>query len=183
MPHTFVLLAILIVLLLVFSYRHLATMKTRIEKSLSDIDVHLQKRFDLMGALFKQESEAARAFSQERAGFDRLTRTYESDKTTPVGIIKTDLAMEELFRGMQATLQKYPELESIKLISTTLTENRAIQTQLADLRQQYTRRLDAFTDSLKSFPNSLYASFVGFKADSFEPYPAEDGATDVRIEE
>ena len=178
--YTILLVVILFVLFVYFAHKSLITIRTRMEKSLSEISTHLKTRFDSMAALFKQletqfdeKSEVFQTVSRERIGFEQLAKRYETNKSSPAGIVKTDIALEKLFREMRRSFKQHPELKAMELVNTTMTENMSIKTQLADLRQQYTKRLNAFTDGLKSFPNTVYAPLIGLNANAFEAYPAE----------
>jgi len=170
------------VVLIALIYNTLITKKNRVEKSLSNIDAFLQQRLDQMENLFilldnalDHEAQVYADISRERTGFNQIKGMYQSDKTSPAGLVQADNAMSHFLSGARATFERYPELHAIDTVEKVMAENVQIETQLNAARRQYNSNVTLYRNAIQAFPNNIIASIFRLP-NKYELYRADEEA-------
>ena len=178
----FIFVGIFVIAMLITIYNNLVSKKNRVEKSLSNIDAFLQRRFDQMENLFTlldnaldHETKVFSEITRERTGFNQIKDMYQSDKTSNVGVVKADQAMGNFLRGARATFEKYPELKSIGTVEKVMAENVQIEIEINASRRQYNSNVTIYRNAIQMFPHNIIARIFGFN-DNYELYRADEAA-------
>ncbi|HQA96178.1 MAG TPA: LemA family protein, partial [Candidatus Colwellbacteria bacterium] len=156
-----------IFLWLVGSYNSLVTLKTRVKEALSDIDVQLKRRFDLIPNLV----ETVKGYMSHEANvLEKVTEARASvaqSKGNPLERDKAESALSGTLKTLFAVSENYPELKA----NTNFVE---LQRELADTenkiqaaRRFYNSNVREMNIRVQRFPTNLIAGVFGFKAEPF----------------
>ncbi len=159
-----ILIAILgILLIMALSYyNRFQVLSNRIENSLSQINVQLKRRADLIPNLIKtvkgfakHEKEAIKAVTDARkslVGAKDLSKKVEADK-------KLEGALGRLF----AIAEGYPDLKANQNFLQLQNELTATEDKVAYARQFYNDSILTYNNKCKTLPGSIFAGMFGFK--------------------
>ena len=163
-----IILGVLVVIafLLVGMYNSLVQLRIRCDSAWSDIDVQLKRRADLVPNLV----ETVQAYAaHERAVLAEVTAMRASSMAAS-GVDSRASAE----RGLQASLGKlmalaesYPDLKADKNFLALQEQLAGIEDQLQMARRYYNGTVRNLNIAVQSFPASLLAGLIGFRA---EPY-------------
>ncbi len=174
---TWIILAILAaaVIYVIAVFNRLVRQRNLVREGWSGIDVQLKRRTDLVPNLV----ETVKAYAaHERAVLAEVTAMRASSMAaTDVG---SHAAAE---RGLQASLGKllavaeaYPDLKADKNFLALQEQLAGIEDQLQMARRYYNGTVRNLNIVVQSFPSSLLASLIGFRA---EPYFELDDRTEA----
>lgn len=156
---------VLLILFLIFTYNNLNAKKKRVEKSFSTIDVYLEKRYDEIGALLEQllkgyqfEENTQTTIASARTGILNAKTGSVNDKVNAINGLTTLLASPTI------RTEAYPELQAIeKLAVFTMQKTSQVEDDLAAARIQYNSNATSYNTKISSFPTALVAGIFGFK--------------------
>jgi LemA protein len=157
-------------LILIWVYNRLVTLRNRYVNALSQIDVQLKRRFDLVPNLV----EAARAYlTHERSILEEITRLRaqalgwpaqnpRAQKAPPTEIIGNDMALSQAVGSLTAVLEAYPNLKADKTISDLMEDLASAENRVAFARQAYNDAAMLYNQARETFPAVMFASMMGF---------------------
>ena len=157
----------LVVVWIAGSYNSLVSSKTRVKEALSDIDVQLKRRFDLIPNLM----ETVKGYMAHEAGvLEKVTEARASvagNKGNPLDREKAENALSGTLKTLFAVSENYPELKA----NTNFIE---LQRELSDTedkvqasRRFYNGNVRELNIKVQKFPTNLIAGLFGFKTESF----------------
>ena len=161
-----VLLVILIALFLwgVSAYNGLVTLRQRVKNAWSQIDVQLQRRFDLIPNLvetvkgyMKHEEEVLTKVTELRTSWAKATTVGEKSELSNElsGALKTIMAVSE----------NYPELKASQNFSQMQEELQNTENKVAYSRQFYNDSVTKYNTMLQRFPTNILAGLFHFDAE------------------
>lgn len=166
----FILVVILLILLafLWITYNSLITAKVRVSEALSEIDVQLKRRTDLIPNLVEtvkgyaaHEKDVLENVTKARAG---LMQAGTAPEKAAANNFLTD-TLKSLF----AVSENYPNLKANENFLALQQELTDTENKVAYARQFYNTNVLDYNTKLQVFPNSLIANMGHFtKADFFE---------------
>lgn len=181
------LLALAILLLIAYGwYIALIGRRNKAREALASIDVHLQKRHDMLPNVLKL---AQKFMTHEKELLSRLTelraevgRDYR--RTDPAEVEKHLGAAKELDAGMArlfAVAENYPELRSSETIVQAQRSYGEVESQIAAARRFYNAAVNSLNTAVEIFPGSLIANMAGVRPLPFYEVetPAARKAVDV----
>ena len=157
-----------IVIALIAMYNSLVTLRLRVKNAWSQIDVQLQRRFDLIPNLVEtvkgymtHESEVLTKVTDLRSAWANATTVDEK--------AKLDKELSESLKTIMAVAENYPNLkanEQFLYLQKTLSK---MENQLQAARRIYNIDVTKYNTYVYSFPSSIVASLFHFKeAELFE---------------
>lgn len=166
-------------------YNRLVTLKNRVKNAWSQIDVQLQRRYDLIPNLV----EAVKGYMGHEKGTllavvearnqAAAARQELADKGGPTeGSLKTLVGAETALKGAVGNLfalaENYPQLRASENMQSLQEELSTTENQVAFARQSYNDQAMAYNTAQESFPNVLLAGVFGHHpADLYEIGDAE----------
>lgn len=163
-----IILAIVIVIVVwaISVYNSLVKSKNRCEEALSGIDVHLNKRYDLIPNLVetvkgyaKHEEKTLESVINARNAC--LGATTIDEKSKADGVLSSTL------KNLFALSESYPDLKAnVNFISLQESLNK-IEEEILNARKYYNAAARSFNDKIMVFPSNLIASLSGFKKLSY----------------
>jgi LemA protein len=168
-----VIIIILLVAFLWFTYNALVTSKTRVDESWAGIDVQLKRRSSLIPNLV----EAVKGYaSHEKEVFEKVTaaRSALMQAGSPHEKAEADNMLSGTLKSLFAVSENYPELKANENFLSLQRDLSDTEDKIAYARQFYNGNVRDYNIKTKVFPNVLLANMFGFKAAEF--YEAEEAA-------
>jgi len=159
-----IIIAIVVILAFVFFmyYNRFAVLSNRIDNSLSQIDVQLKRRADLIPNLLetvkgfaKHEKEAIKAVTEAR-------KALVSAKDL-VGKVKADRGLEGALGKLFAIAENYPDLKANTNFLELQRELSATEDKVAYSRQFYNDSILTYNNLCTTFPGAFFAKMYGRK--------------------
>lgn len=178
----YIILAIitLIILWLIFVYNGLITLKNRTQEALSDIDVQLKRRHDLIPNLI----ETVKGYVKHEKGvLTEVTkmRTEAINAKTMGERAGKENQITEALKTIFAVAENYPQLkasENFKELQGELTDT---EDKISASRRFYNGNVRDFNIKMQVFPNNFIASQLKFKP--FELFEAASSEKEsVKVE-
>ncbi len=178
---TIVLIIILVLVVIVVgvaisSYNGMVSKQENIESSLSNLDVMLQRRADLIPNLV---STVKGYTSQETEIIEKITKAREN-LVGAKGIDEKAKANQELTNSLNALMvvvENYPDLKSSANFIQLSDELAGTENRIAVARRDYNNAVKSFNTTIKTFPNSILAGMFGFNQATY--FEADEGSTEV----
>ena len=143
-------------------YNKLIGMKNTVENALSDIDVQIKKRFDLVDNLVNtvkwyasHEKETLTQLTAARSGFMNATSTEEK--------LEANNQLTSTLKTLFAVSEAYPDLKANAGFLSLQTELSRLEETIASARRHLNATISDYNIALQSFPNNLIANLFGFK--------------------
>lgn len=143
-------------------YNKLVGMKNTVENALSDIDVQMKKRFDLVDNLVntvkwyaKHEQETLNQVTAARIGFMNATTTEEK--------LEANNQLTNTLKTLFAVSEAYPDLKANAGFLSLQAELSALEEAIASARRYLNATIREYNTALQSFPNNIIAGIFGFK--------------------
>jgi LemA protein len=158
--------AILIGIIFLVYFNRFAVLENRIDNSLSQIDVQLKRRADLIPNLVetvkgfaKHEKEAIKAVTDARKAL--LSAKGLVDR------VKADRQLEGALGRLFAIAEAYPDLKANTNFLELQRELSTTEDRIAYARQFYNDSILSFNDLVRTFPGAFFASIFGKKPREF----------------
>ena len=162
-----------------FLYNSIIVAKLRVNEALSQIDVQLKRRTDLIPNLVetvkgyaKHEKQLFENVTKERASLVSAKSLEEK--------AKANNQLTETFKSIFAVAESYPALRASENFMQLQEEVSDTENKIAYSRQFYNSNVLDYNTKLVIFPNVLIAGILGFKpAEFFAATEAERKAVKV----
>jgi LemA protein len=149
-----------------YLYNSIIVAKLRVSESLSQIDVQLKRRADLIPNLIetvkgyaKHEKELFEKVTQERANLVSASSMEEK--------AKVNNQLTETFKSIFAVAEAYPALRASENFMQLQQEVSDTENKIAYSRQFYNSNVLDYNTKLTVFPNVFFAKLFNFKDAEF----------------
>ena len=172
---------ILVVLFIVTVYNSLVKLRLKVKNSWSQIDVQLQRRFDLIPNLIEtvkgymgHESEVLTNIAKLRTSWANANSVHEkSDLDNQLsGALKTIMAVSE----------NYPELKASQNFSELQQELQNTENKISFSRQFYNDSVAIYNTKLEVVPSNIIAGMFGFKPEEFFKVDNDEVKNNVKVD-
>lgn len=166
-------IVVVIIIAIIAIYNSLVTMRQRVKNAWSQIDVQLQRRFDLIPNLV----ETVKGYMEHEA--DVLTKVTDlrsswAEAKSVDEKAKLDNQLSESLKTIMAVAENYPDLKANQNFSELQTELTNTENKISYSRQFYNDTVTRYNTKLEMFPSNVIASVFNFKdEDLFEVADAE----------
>ena len=178
-----ILLAIVVVLIIAFVviYNSLVTMRLRVKNAWSQIDVQLQRRFDLIPNLV----ETVKGYMAHEA--DVLTKVTDlrsswADAKTLDEKAKLDNELSDTLKTIMAVAENYPDLKANQNFSDLQTELTNAENKISYSRQFYNDTVTRYNTKLEVFPSNIVASMFHFTAEQLFEVDNQEAKKNVKVD-
>nr|MBI5455589.1 LemA family protein [Candidatus Levybacteria bacterium] len=158
--------AVAIIIFLWYLYNSIIVAKMRVSESLSQIDVQLKRRADLIPNLIetvkgyaKHEKELFEKVAKERANLVSATGVEEK--------AKVNSELSKTLKSIFAIAEAYPDLKASQNFMELQEELSDTENKVAYARQFYNSIVLDYNTKLKVFPNVLFAKLLNFRQAEF----------------
>ena len=167
---------VVILLMFITSYNGLVNRETRVDQTSADLEVQLQRRFDLIPNLV---SAVQGALTQEREIFTQLAeaRANYAGASSANARIEAGAQLESALSRLLVIVENYPELTSLQNVRDLQVQLEGTENRVAQARRDYNEATTSYNRAVRAFPRSIVAGMFGF--DKRPLFEAVDGADTV----
>lgn len=147
-------------------YNSIIVAKLRISEALSQIDVQLKRRADLIPNLVETVKGYAK---HERELLEKVTKERASlvSAKTPHEKAEANNMLSETLKSIFAVAESYPDLKASQNFLDLQNEISDTENKIAYARQFYNSNVLDYNTKLRVFPNMLIANLFNFKEEEF----------------
>lgn len=166
-------LVVLIALFVWGLYNSLVTLKVRIKEALSQIDVQLKRRADLIPNLV----ETVKGYAKHEKGvFEEVTKARSA--LMKAESVHEKAAADNMLTGalksLFAVAENYPNLRASENFQQLQKELSDTEDKVAYSRQFYNNVVMEYNTKIATFPNNMLSGMFGFAPDVFFEATEED---------
>jgi LemA protein len=194
MTLTLVLIAViaLLVLYVISIYNYLVRLRNQVKNAWSQIDVQLQRRYDLIPNLIETvkgymnyEKGTLEAVVQARSQAMNARAGVEAGGGPTGTSIKELIAAEGTLRSTLGNLfalsENYPQLKASETMRSLQEELSSTENKVAFARQAYNDQAMGYNIAQETFPNSLVAGGFGHHAVELYQIESQDAKQAVKV--
>jgi LemA protein len=172
--------ALLAVIVLAGLYNGLAVARVRMRNALSQIDVQLRRRHDLIPGLvetvrgyMEHERATLQAVIQARAEAVQASDGLRGGGGAAVrALVAASASLDGALRALLARVEAYPDLKANAVMQNLQEELVSTENRVAFARQAFNDAVMRLNERVATFPGNLVASLFGFEA--AEPWRTEE---------
>jgi len=171
---TWIIIGILVLLVLIFIYyfNKFVVLGNRIDNSLSQIDVQLTKRADLVPNLISTVKGYAKHERKIMTEVTEARKALLSAKNLPEKM-KAGAELQNALKSIFAIAENYPQLRANENFLHLQQELAAIEDKIAFSRQFYNDSILAYNNSVQTFPGAFFAKIYTKQKKEFLQIPTE----------
>ena len=178
-----IILGVIIVLAIIIAimYNSLVTLKQRTQNAWSQIDVQLQRRFDLIANLV----ECVKGYmTHESETLENVTklRTSWSEATTADEKMKLDNELSSSLKLIMAVAESYPDLKANQNFISLQGELTDTENKISYSRQFYNDIVTRYNTKIQTVPSNIIAGIFGFKAQELYKIDTEEARKSVKVD-
>ena len=162
------------------AYNSLVTLKQRVKNAWSQIDVQLQRRFDLIPNLV----ETVKGYTtHEESVLTKVTdlRTSWANASTVHEKAELSNELSNTLKTIMAVSENYPDLKASQNFSELQEELQNTENKISFSRQFYNDIVTKYNTKLEVFPSNIIASMFHFTADELFAVDNEDAKKNVKV--
>lgn len=178
-------IALIVILVIVIAaigmYNGLVQSKNKVKNAWSQIDVQLQRRFDLIPNLVEAVKGYMDHESETLAKVTEL-RTSWANATTINEKAELDNQLSGALKTIMAVSENYPELKASQNFSELQEELRSTENKISYARQFYNDSVTMYNTKLEVVPTNLVASLFHFKPEELFKTDSEEARQNVKVD-
>ena len=170
-----------IILFVIVVYNSLVSSRQKVRNAWSQIDVQLQRRFDLIPNLV----ETVKGYmNHESATLEKITelRTSWSNAKTVYEKAEIDQQLSGTLKTIMAVSENYPDLKANQNFGQLQEELKNTENKLSYSRQFYNDAVTMYNTKLEVFPSNLIASMFGFKSEELFKVDSDDARKNIKVD-
>ena len=157
-------IVVIIIIAIIAIYNSLVTMRQRVKNAWSQIDVQLQRRFDLIPNLVETVKGYMEHEADVLAKVTDLRSSWANAKSVDEKA-KLDNQLSESLKTIMAVAENYPDLKANQNFSELQTELTNTENKISYSRQFYNDTVTRYNTKLEMFPSNVIASVFNFKSE------------------
>ncbi|MFP4553329.1 MAG: LemA family protein [Actinomycetota bacterium] len=167
---------VLLVIVVAAMYNGLVRDRNRVDNAWSQVDVQLERRYDLIPNLVETVKGYA---THEQQTFERVTQARSAAQAaeTPGEQAEAENFLTSALRQLFAVAEDYPELRASENFQGLQEELSETEDRIAVSRQIYNDTVLTYNNKVQQVPTNIVASIFGF--DEREFFDAGDEAEEV----
>ena len=171
-----IIIIVVLVILVISMYNTLVRLRQKVKNSWSQIDVQLQRRFDLIPNLVETVKGYA---SHEKTVLEDVTkaRTQVMNANTVEETGKANNQLTGALKSLFAVAENYPELKANTNFQQLQSELTETEDKIAYSRQFYNDTVLMYNNKCQMFPSNIIANMFHFQEEEF--FEAPEGETAV----
>jgi hypothetical protein len=155
--------AFMIFVTLVLHFNDLVFLRERVERNLSNIDVSLKKRHDLIPNLEKVVRQYMEHESEVQQAVTEMRSIYNSDATASNE--NRGRFIEKEYKALSRVLavyENYPELKANRSAAYLMKALVLLENEISFMRKGYNDAVETYTTRIQSIPDVFFARMFGF---------------------
>lgn len=174
-------IVILLIIYVISVYNSLKTIENRVENAWSQIDVQLQRRFDLIPNFV----ETVKGYmNHEAETFEKIAslRTSWANTQSVTDKANIDNQLSGSLKTIMAVSENYPELKANQNFSDLSEELRNTENKISFSRQFYNDTVTKYNNKIELFPSNIIASIFNFKQKDLFVAESEEARKNVKVD-
>ena len=170
-----------ITLAIIGLYNSLVTLRMQVQNAWSQIDVQLQRIFDLIPNFV----ETVKGYvTHEKETLEKITalRTSWANATTVQDKADLDNQLSASLKTIMAVSENYPDLKDNENFMQLSEELRNTENKIAFSRQYYNDTTTNYNTKLQVFPSNIIANMFGFKPSDLFKTENEEARKNVKVD-
>lgn len=178
-----IILGIVVVLIIavIVMYNSLVQSKIKVDNAWSQIDVQLQRRFDLIPNFV----ETVKGYmTHEKETFEKIAslRTSWANANSVSEKAELDNQLSTTLKTIMAVSENYPELKANQNFSELSEELRNTENKISFSRQFYNDTVTMYNTKLQVFPSNIIAGMFNFKARDLFKAESDEARRNVKVD-
>ena len=176
-----IVIIVLIVLWVIVSYNGLVTKKMKVQNSWGQIDVQLQRRFDLIPNLVN----CVKGYMEhEKDTLTKVTelRTAWANAGSIGEKVELDNQLSGALKTIMAVSENYPDLKANQNFSELQEELRNTENKISYSRQFYNDSVTMYNTALMVFPTNIIANLFHFTPEKLFEVDSSEARKNVKVD-
>ena len=172
---------VILVVIIIFLYNGLVTSKLKVENAWSQIDVQLQRRFDLIPNFV----ETVKGYmTHEKETLEKVTelRSSWANASSIKDKAEIDGQLSSTLKTIMAVSENYPELKSNQNFMQLSEELRNTENKIAFSRQFYNDTVTMYNTKLRVFPSNIIAGIFNFTPSDLFKTDSDESRKNVKVD-
>ena len=172
---------VILIIVVVSMYNNLVRLRQKVKNSWSQIDVQLQRRFDLIPNLvetvkgyMQHENEVLTKVAELRTSWANAGSVHEK--------AELDNQLSGALKTIMAVSENYPELKANQNFSELQQELQNTENKISFSRQFYNDSVTMYNTKLEVVPSNIIASMFGFKPEELFKTESEEARKNVKVD-
>ena len=179
----FIILAILVIIIvtIIGMYNGLVQSRIKVDNAWSQIDVQLQRRFDLIPNFV----ETVKGYmSHEKETFEKIAalRTSWANASSVGEKAKLDGELSSTLKTIMAVSENYPDLKANQNFSELSEELRNTENKISFARQFYNDSVTMYNTKLQVFPSNIIAGMFNFTPRDLFKAESDEARKNVKVD-
>ena len=169
---------------IVINYNTLVKLRNKVKNGFSQIDVQLQRRFDLIPNLVettkgfaKHESGIWEEFAKARSLYDRARAGSDVE-----GMAGADRGLSAALGKLMVVTENYPELKANFNFQEVMRQLQDTENKISYARQFYNDIVQKYNDKTELFPSNIIAGMFNFEQAKFFEVDVPEARKGVKVE-
>ncbi len=174
-------IVVVLVLFVIGIYNGLVQARQKVKNAWSQIDVQLQRRFDLIPNLvetvkgyMEHESEVLTKVAELRTSWANSNSVKEK--------AELDNQLSETLKTIMALSENYPDLKANQNFAQLQQELQNTEDKISFSRQFYNDTTTMYNTKLEVVPSNIIASMFGFKPEELFKTESEEARKNVKVD-
>lgn len=172
---------VILVLVIISMYNNLVKSKVKVDNAWSQIDVQLQRRFDLIPNFVETVKGYA---THESETFEKIAqlRTSWANAGTVSEKAELDNQLSGALKTIMAVSENYPELKANQNFSELSEELRNTENKISFSRQFYNDTATSYNEKLLVFPSNIIANIFHFTSRELFTVENSEARKNVKVD-
>ena len=170
-----------IIIAIIAMYNGLVSARIKVDNAWSQIDVQLQRRFDLIPNFVETVKGYA---AHESETFEKIAqlRTSWANAGTVSEKAELDNQLSGALKTIMAVSENYPELKANQNFSELSEELRNTENKISFSRQFYNDTVTMYNEKLLIFPSNIIANIFNFKPRDLFKTDSDEARKNVKVD-
>lgn len=174
-------IVVILIIAVIGMYNSLVQARIKVDNAWSQIDVQLQRRFDLIPNFV----ETVKGYmTHEKETFEKITnlRSSWSESKSISEKASLDNELSNTLKTIMAVAENYPDLKANQNFSELSEELRNTENKISFSRQFYNDTVTMYNTKLEVFPSNIIAGIFNFKARDLFTAENEEARKTVKVD-
>ena len=176
-----IIIIVVLVVIVIGLYNNLVVARQKVRNAWSQIDVQLQRRFDLIPNLV----ESVKGYMAHEEGvLSKVTelRTAWANASSVGEKAELDNQLSGALKTIMAVSENYPDLKANQNFSELQEELRATENKISFSRQFYNDSVTSYNTKLEVVPTNFIASLFQFKPEELFKVESDEAKKNVKVD-
>lgn len=174
-------IVVLLILFIISVYNSLVTLRQRVKNAFGQMDVQLQRRFDLIPNLVETVKGYMTHESDTLAKVTELRTAWAGAKTVDEKA-KLDNELSNTLKTIMAVAEAYPDLKANQNFESLQNELTETADKISYSRQFYNDTVTRYNTKLELFPSNIIAGMFHFTAESLFEVDSAEARKNVKVD-